>query len=44
VVDLAQRHIAPTVALYVNEHNTVARRVYERVGFVQTSTFTTIMF
>jgi uncharacterized protein len=44
VVDLALRHIAPVVALYVNEHNTPARRVYERVGFRQTAKFTTIMF
>jgi predicted GNAT family acetyltransferase len=44
VVDLALRHIAPVVSLYVNAHNTAARRAYERVGFRQTATFTTIMF
>ena len=44
VVDLALTHIAPVVSLYVNEHNVAARRVYERVGFRQTATFTTIMF
>jgi predicted GNAT family acetyltransferase len=44
VVELARQHIAPVVSLYVNEHNTAARRVYERVGFRQTATFTTIMF
>ncbi len=44
VVDLAMRHIAPVVSLYVNAHNTSARRVYEKVGFRQTATFTTIMF
>jgi predicted GNAT family acetyltransferase len=44
VVDLALRHIAPVVSLYVNEHNEAARRVYEKVGFRQTATFTTIMF
>jgi predicted GNAT family acetyltransferase len=44
VVDLARRHIAPVVSLYVNAHNTAARRAYERVGFRQTATFTTIMF
>ncbi|WP_148574494.1 DUF4081 domain-containing GNAT family N-acetyltransferase [Nocardioides caldifontis] len=44
VVELALRHVAPVVSLYVNEHNTPARRVYERVGFRQTATFTTIMF
>ena len=44
VVELALRHVAPVVSLYVNEHNTTARRVYERVGFRQTATFTTVMF
>jgi predicted GNAT family acetyltransferase len=44
VVDLAMRHVAPVVSLYVNAHNVAARRVYERVGFRQTATFTTIMF
>jgi predicted GNAT family acetyltransferase len=44
VVDLVRREIAPAVSLYVNEWNVPARRAYERVGFVQTSTFSTIMF
>ena len=44
VVDLALRHVAPVVSLYVNEHNHAARRVYEKVGFRQTATFTTVMF
>ena len=44
VVDLAMRHVAPVVSLYVNAHNVSARRVYEKVGFGQTATFTTIMF
>ncbi len=44
VVDLARRHIAPVISLYVNEHNHSARRVYEHVGFRQTASFTTIMF
>ena len=44
VVDLAMRHVAPVVSLYVNAHNDSARRVYEKVGFRQTATFTTIMF
>jgi predicted GNAT family acetyltransferase len=44
VVDLALREVAPVVSLYVNAHNTAARRVYERVGFRRTATFTTIMF
>ncbi|MCW2785857.1 MAG: family N-acetyltransferase [Marmoricola sp.] len=44
VVAFARREIAPTVALYVNAHNTAARSAYEKVGFVQTSTFSTLMF
>jgi ribosomal protein S18 acetylase RimI-like enzyme len=44
VVDIALREIAPTVALYVNAHNAPARAAYERVGFRQSATFSTIMF
>jgi ribosomal protein S18 acetylase RimI-like enzyme len=44
VVDIALREIAPVVSLYVNEHNTPARRAYERVGFKQTAEFGTILF
>jgi GNAT superfamily N-acetyltransferase len=44
VVQYALQHIAPVVSLYVNAHNGAARRVYERVGFEQTATFTTIMW
>ena len=44
VVDVALREIAPTVALYVNAHNLAARTAYERVGFRQSATFSTIMF
>jgi hypothetical protein len=44
VVTVALREIAPVVSLYVNEHNTPARRAYERAGFTQTATFTTVMF
>jgi predicted GNAT family acetyltransferase len=44
VVELARRHVAPVVSLYVNAHNVAARRVYEKVGFEQSATFTTIMF
>ena len=36
--------IAPVVTLYVNEHNTPARAVYDRVGFERTATFTTVLF
>jgi ribosomal protein S18 acetylase RimI-like enzyme len=44
LVDAVLRDVAPVVSLYVNAHNLAARRAYERVGFVQTSTFSTIMF
>jgi predicted GNAT family acetyltransferase len=44
VVALALHDIAPVVSLYVNEHNVPARRAYERAGFEQTGTFSTIMF
>ena len=44
VVALAMRDIAPVVSLYVNGHNLAARRAYERAGFEQSDTFTTIMF
>jgi predicted GNAT family acetyltransferase len=44
VVRAALRDIAPVVSLYVNDHNTPARRTYETVGFEQTGVFATIMF
>ena len=44
VVDFARREIAPTVALYVNAHNLPARAAYAKVGFTQTTTFSTLMF
>ena len=44
VVSVALREIAPVVSLYVNDHNTPARRAYESVGFHQTGVFATIMF
>lgn len=44
VVDHVLRDLAPVVSLYVNDYNAAARRVYERVGFRQTSTFATVMF
>jgi len=44
VVDLARRSIAPVVTLYVNDYNTPARRAYERVGFRQIGTFTSVLF
>ena len=44
VVDQALTDIAPVVSLYVNDHNTAARRAYAAVGFEQTDVFATIMF
>jgi uncharacterized protein len=44
VVALARRDHAPVVSLYVNDFNTVARRVYERVGFRAHGEFSTILF
>jgi GNAT superfamily N-acetyltransferase len=44
VVELVRAEVAPVVSLYVNAYNVAARRAYERVGFMQTSTFATIMF
>jgi predicted GNAT family acetyltransferase len=44
VVEICLREIAPAVSLYVNAHNVAARHAYERVGFEQTGTFSTIMF
>lgn len=43
VVILAQRHAAVT-SLYVNDYNTAARALYERVGFEQVGTFATVLF
>jgi predicted GNAT family acetyltransferase len=44
VAAIARAEIAPTVALYVNAHNTPARAAYAKVGFEQTATFSTLMF
>ncbi len=44
VVETCLREVAPTVSLYVNAHNLAARAAYERVGFRQSGTFSTIMF
>lgn len=43
VVKLVRQTIAPVVTLYVNDHNTAARRTYERVGFEHTATFASIL-
>lgn len=44
VVEHVREEIAPAVSLYVNDYNVAARRTYERVGFVQTETFASILF
>lgn len=43
VVELVRAQLAPVVSLYVNSFNTPARAAYQRVGFRQTSTFSTVM-
>jgi predicted GNAT family acetyltransferase len=44
VVELARADLAPVVSLYVNDYNTAARRSYEKVGFRQVGTFTSVLF
>lgn len=44
VAHVVDRGIAPVVSLYVNEWNVAARAAYQRVGFRQTATFSTLMF
>ena len=44
VVQHVRARIAPSVSLYVNDWNVAARKVYERVGFVETTRFATVMY
>ncbi|MGH3509662.1 MAG: GNAT family N-acetyltransferase, partial [Nocardioidaceae bacterium] len=44
VVAFSLNEIAPVVSLYVNAHNEPARRAYDRVGFKELGTFSTVMF
>jgi uncharacterized protein len=44
VVEIVRREIAPTVSLYVNDWNTSARAVYQRVGFRESARFATVMY
>jgi len=43
VVEQARERIAPTVSLYVNDHNIAARRAYDRVGCEQVGTLATVL-
>lgn len=44
VVNYARLYFAPNVSLYVNHYNERARAIYKKVGFVQHSTFATVLF
>jgi len=44
VVAEALKSVAPVVSLYVNGHNTAARRAYARVGFAPAGTFMSVLF
>lgn len=44
VVRAVQDGMGRTPVLYVNDFNTAARRVYERVGFEQVATFASVLF
>lgn len=44
VVAAVRERFAPVVSLYVNDWNAPARAAYERVGFVETARFATVMF
>lgn len=44
VVNYARINFAPNVSLYVNDFNERARAIYKKVGFVQHSTFATVLF
>ncbi|GGD17841.1 GNAT family N-acetyltransferase [Nocardioides daphniae] len=44
VAEAVRTGIAPVVSLYVNDWNAGARAVYEKVGFVETGRFATVMW
>jgi predicted GNAT family acetyltransferase len=44
VVRDALHRVAPSVSLYVNDYNHVARTVYARCGFQRVGTFATVLF
>ncbi len=43
-VVVAALRIAPIVSLYVNDFNTPARAAYQRVGFIESGTFMSVLF
>ena len=43
-VEQIRAQVAPVVSLYVNAFNHSARRVYEKVGFIQEATYATVLF
>jgi uncharacterized protein len=44
VLNDALGRVAPTVSLYVNDYNHVARQVYARCGFTEVGTLATVLF
>lgn len=44
VAVIALRTLAPVVSLYVNDFNAPARAAYQRVGFTEVGTFTSVLF
>jgi uncharacterized protein len=44
VVVEALRSVAPVVSLYVNDFNAPARAAYQRVGFAESGTFSSVLF
>jgi uncharacterized protein len=44
VVEYARTAIAPVVSLYVNDYNLAARAAYDRVGFRQVGTYSSVLF
>ncbi|HSK27326.1 MAG TPA: GNAT family N-acetyltransferase [Jiangellales bacterium] len=44
VVELARRHVAPVVTLYVNDYNLAALAAYRHVGFREAGTFASVLF
>ncbi|MBK6887229.1 MAG: GNAT family N-acetyltransferase [Tetrasphaera sp.] len=43
MIEAVLTEIAPTATLYVNDFNTVARAMYERIGMQQIGTFATVL-